>query len=786
MKANGGRSSDADMAPPPGCGETKPCYDETLWAPKLEAQYDELAAAVAASRPDASTDRIRSAYLFARDLHCATLRDSDEPYITHPLAVARIVADLGLDEVSIISALLHDVLEMTPVTVEDIRERFGADVALIVDGVTKLEKIVQDVFTGEQISDAPGGPGADATAPIEAHIIRKRNVAKRAANLRHLLFAIAEDLRVILVKLADRLHNMRTLRAKSQEDQQRIATETVQLYAPLAHRVGIWQIKWELEDLSFRYSEPEEYERISDLVAQTRADRQSEVDEAVSILKAHLAASGMPAANVTGRAKHLYSIYQKMRNQGVDFSDIYDLVALRVIVANRNQCYTALGYASEIWRPLPNTYADYISKAKSNLYQSLHLKFIGPQGKPLEIQFRTWEMHRTAEFGVAAHWAYKEQGEGGQLNADMDRRMSQLRRELFEWSQDAPDSGTFLRQVLQNLFGDQVLVFTPKGEPIELPAGATIIDFAYRIHSDVGHHAIGAKVNNRFVPLSHVCKSGDTIEVVTRAAGAPGRDWLALAKTAHARAKIKSYFRRISFDENVERGRSILHTEAERAGIEPQRLRDEALRGIAKDMNQAGARELLAALGNGTASVRSVLRRLAPSQPLKPRGIVVGPQRSDDSRLQVSVNGLDNVMYRRSRCCLPLPGEDVVGYVSRGRGMVLHRASCPNLIRYQEKEPERVEPVEYTASAGQVLAVSVRVVAIDRQGLLADVTAVITDMKLNITRMHTQSHRDGTATLSFGVEVQDALAYNRLSDRILILPDIISVERPTSGMAHEP
>jgi len=781
--SNSPKSGDAVQ---PGDRECMPFdYDEGEWAPVIEAQYQELAAVVVKGRPDACLERIRSAFDFAREKHRPHVRESREPYITHPIAVARIIADLGLDEVSLISALLHDLVEMSDVTVEDIRAMFGDDVALIVDGVTKLERIVKDVFSGERIPQTPIRSD-DPDRPVEdPHVRRRREDARRAANLRHLFFAVAEDLRVILVKLADRLHNMRTLKAKASEDQRRIGSETEQMYAPLAHRVGIWQIKWELEDLAFRYADPEEYERIAALVAQTRAERQSEVDEAVSILQTHLVGSGLTNAHVTGRAKHLYSIYQKMRNQGVDFADIYDLVALRVIVPSRNQCYEALGFVSAIWRPLPHTYADYISKSKSNLYQSLHVKVIGPQGKPIEVQIRTWDMHRTAEFGVAAHWAYKEHGEGGQAVADMDRRISQLRKELFEWSRDAPDSGTFLRQVLQNLFGDQVLVFTPKGDPIDLPAGATIVDFAYRIHSDVGHRAIGAKVNNRFAPLSYECKSGDTIEVVTRAGAVPGRDWLTLARTAHARAKIKSYFRRLSFDENADRGRALLQSEAERTGIEPQKLRDERLREVAKDLNYPGPRELLAALGNGSASLRSVLRRLAPAQPLQPRGITIGPRRADDSRLRVTLGGLDNVMYRRSRCCLPLPREDVVGYVSRGRGIVLHRATCPNLRRYQDLEAERVVPVEYTVAPGQVLAVSMRVVAIDRRGLLADLSTVITDLKVNITRVNTQSHKDGTATLSFGVEVRDAIEYNRMSDRIHALPDIISVDRPTSGMGRD-
>ncbi len=743
-----------------------------------EEQFENLLQAVAEHRPDIPHERIRAAFQFAEEKHRGQIRKSGDPFISHPLAVALILAETQMDEATIMAALLHDVVEDCNVPVEQIAEKFGDEVASLVDGVTSLKSIGRDVFSGERIAEA-SAPDPD---PAATRTARRRDVAKRAANLRRLLMAMARDLRVVIIKLADRLHNMRTLWAMSPDHQVRTALETEQVFAPLAHRVGIWHMKAELEDLAFRYAYPEEYERVAQLVAQTRADRQSEVDEAVRILKETLRRDGLPDAHVTGRPKHLYSIYQKMQQQQLDYEDIYDLVAVRVIVHTRQQCYQALGILSAIWTPIPTMYSDYIARSKTNLYQSIHIKVIGPHNKPVEVQIRTWDMHRTAEFGVAAHWAYKEHGEGARAQEQFDERMSWLRRQLFEWPLDAPDSGTFLRQVAQNLFSDQVFVFTPKGDVMDLPAGATVIDFAYRIHSDVGDHAIGARVNGRFVRLAHSFKNGDVVEVITRANSTPGRDWLSLARTAHARSKIKAYFRRVMMAENIERGRALLQREAEKLGIERSALRDEALAPIAQTLNLPSETELYAALGYGSLGVMAVLNRLTPERREPERQQTTERRgRSDDRQLRVTVGSLDNISFKRTRCCLPIPDDDVVGYISRSGGLALHRTVCPNAQHFMRTEPERVIKVAYSGNPGQVYSVPLRIKAADRQGLLGDVGDVFAEHGVMITKTSTQSHHDHTATLNMSADIRNLEHLSKLEAALMRMPDIISIERPMGG-----
>ena len=744
----------------------------------IEKQFDTLLQTVAEHRPDIGHERIRAAFRYAEEKHRHQLRKSGDPFITHPLAVALILAQTQMDEATIMAALLHDVVEDCNVSVQEIAEHFGEEVASLVDGVTSLKSIGRDVFSGERIAEPDGSTPASAAT----RAARRRDVAKRAANLRRLLMAMAKDLRVVIIKLADRLHNMRTLWAMPPEHQLRTALETEQVFAPLAHRVGIWHLKAELEDLAFKYAYPEEYARVAELVAHTRADRQSEVDEAVRILKETLQREGLPDAHVTGRPKHLYSIYQKMQKQSLDYEDIYDLVAVRVIVHTRQQCYQALGILSSIWTPIPNMYSDYIAKAKTNLYQSIHIKVIGPHKKPVEVQIRTWDMHRTAEFGVAAHWAYKEHGEGARAQEQFDERMSWLRRQLFEWPLDAPDSGTFLRQVAQNLFSDQVFVFTPRGDVMDLPAGATVIDFAYRIHSDVGDHAFGARVNGRFVPLAHSFKNGDVVEVITRTQSTPGRDWLSHAKTAHARSKIKAYFRRVMRPEHIEQGRAMLQREAAKLGIERSALRDEALAPIAKSLNLPSETELYAALGYGSLGITAVMNRLAHERREPDRQKVAERRgRSDDRQLRVTVGSLDNISFKRARCCLPIPDDDVIGYVSRNGGLVLHRTACPNAQHLMRTEPERVRKLDYDGEPGQVYNVPLRIRAADRQGLLGDVGDVFAQHDVMITKVTTRSHPDHTASLNIAADVRNPQHLAKLEDGLMRLPDIISIERPMGG-----
>ncbi len=747
---------------------------------EMEEPYQKLQLLLDALRkyhPEDDADIVRKAYAFAAEKHSNQIRRSGEPYINHPLAVALILAELEMDASTLAAGLLHDVVEDTGVTNDEISQLFGKEISTLVDGVTKLKIVEEDPFTPLSISGTVLTPDVD-----DALVRRKVEMIKSAANLRKIFIAMARDLRVMVIKLADRLHNMRTLGAMPEPKRKRIAEETLQIFAPLAHRLGIWQIKFELEDLAFKYSEPEQYSKLAQQVAQTRSEREDEVEEAITSLRERLEMEGVSDVHITGRPKHLYSIYQKMLKQELDFKDIFDLVALRVIVHTRQECYHALGIVSALWTPIHGMYSDYIARSKSNMYQSLHIKVIGPRNKPIEIQIRTWEMHRTAEFGVAAHWAYKEKGEGGKNTDQFERKLSWLRQQLFDWQTDARDSGEFLRSVTEDLFSDQVFVFSPKGDVLDLPFGATPVDFAYRIHSDVGNHTVGAKVNGKMVPLSYALKNGDVVDIITRSNSNPSRDWLAFTKTSHAKSKIKAYLRRETYDMNILQGREMLQKEAEKEGIDLQGLlKDEALKSIAPLFNLPGEEELLAAVGYGTVTAASVLHRLRPEdQPLQ-RKLVLGRGRSDESKLRITAGNVDNVMFRRSTCCMPIPGDEVVGYITRGRGMSLHRKECPNAQHYEKTEPERLTFVQYEGGDNQVYSVRLLLLTSDRTGLLADVGAVFGEMKTNITAVRTQSHRDGTVTLSIFAEVKDVDHLNRLFIAVRRLSDVITIERAFGG-----
>jgi len=742
--------------------------------PTLDSAFENIETAVKRYIPDSDLGLLRRAYEFACEKHAGQERATGEPYITHPVAVAEILAGLEMDVPTLAAALLHDVVEDTTVTQEEMVERFGQEVSDIVDGVTKLSLVSADLFGAQPLED-----DEPKTADELARAQRRAETLKTAANLRKIFLAMAKDLRVIIVKLADRLHNMRTLEVLPPPKRKKIADETLQIYAPLAHRLGIWQMKWELEDLAFKYAEAEEFEKIAKRVAQTRDDRQKEVDEAILQLSERLRAEGI-GAQVKGRPKHLYSIYQKMQDQELDFGEIYDLVALRVIVKSRPECYHALGIVSSLWAPIPGMYSDYIARSKSNLYQSLHIKVIGPHGKPLEVQIRTEEMHRTAEFGVAAHWAYKEKGEEGRAEDRFERKLTWLRQQLSDWQSDSKDSGEFLRAVTEDLFADQVFVFTPKGDVIDLPAGATPIDFAYRIHSDVGNKTIGAKVNGKLVSLSYKLGNGDFVDIVTRANSSPSRDWLALAKTSHARSKIKAYFKKLLHAENIIKGRDVLAKEAKEMGLETSILKDDALRTVAPAFNVPTELELLAAVGYGTLAAAAVLHKLAPMQ-LQPKGLVLGTKRSDESKLKIRAGDVENVMFRRSRCCLPIPGDEVIGYITRGRGMALHRVECPNAKAAAIREPERLVPVQYAGGDNQAYSVALIVQTLDRTGLLADIGAIFAEMKTHITAVRTQSHRDRTATLEISLEVKDVEDLNRVCLSVQRLSDVLDIQRAMGG-----
>ncbi|MDE2125578.1 MAG: bifunctional (p)ppGpp synthetase/guanosine-3',5'-bis(diphosphate) 3'-pyrophosphohydrolase [Armatimonadetes bacterium] len=747
---------------------------------KPDELFGRVIADVLRYRPAANIDLLRRAYAFARSQHGDSPRKSGELFIMHPLHVAQILAELEMDEVTLAAGLLHDVVEDCQVTKQQIASEFGAEVGFLVEGLTNLP--MKGVDAGK-----PEDTARDEDEPVVAAAGERRRwreeVQRNALNIRKMLVATANDLRVIVIKLADRLHNMRTLDALPHHRQLRMANETLQIFAPLAHRLGIWQLKWQLEDLAFKYVEPEEFARVAELVAENRAQRQADVNQAISILQASLQEQAMQA-EVRGRPKHLYSIYNKMKNQGLEFDQLFDLTALRVIVNTRQECYQALGIVSDIWRPLPGMFSDYITNAKSNMYQSLHIKVLGPKGAPLEVQIRTWEMHRVAEFGIAAHWQYKE---GGKVNDKFERRLAALRNQLAQWQDDSRDHGDFLRNVTDDLFTAQIFVYSPKGDVIDLPAGSTPIDFAYRIHSEVGQHCVGARVNGRVVPLSSQLSNMDNVEIMTRSNAVPSRDWMAFVKTSHARVKIRSYFRRLNHAENVARGREMLQKEmanlterdARAFGDEPRALlKDESLRAVARLFNTPNETELLASIGFGTISPQSVLNRLKPQADLQPR-LQIGGRRSDDARLRITVGGdsADNVEIRRSRCCLPIPGDAVIGYVTRGRGLALHRRECSNASQYLQHEAERCTPVEYLGHENQVFQVVLRVDMGDRTGIIADIGFIFAELKTNITAINTQSHRNRTATLTLSIEVRDTDHLARIIDRLRLMHDVISISR---------
>jgi len=735
---------------------------------------DALIEKVCAYHPQADAARIRRAYGFAEKAHKGQKRDSEEPYILHPLEVASILADLEMDTDSVVAGLLHDVIEDGDVTLEDVQNEFGPGVAQLVDGVTKLSLTE---FASEE--------------EIEVDFRQRSRIEHRrhAENLRKIFLAMAKDFRVMVIKLADRLHNMRTigaLKAESgetkEERQRRIAQETLDIYAPLAHRLGIWKIKWELEDLSFKYLNPEAYAEITERIARTRADRERDIQEAIAILQEALRREGIQA-EIQGRPKHVYSIYNKMCKERIDFSEIYDLIALRIICNTVPDCYHALGVVHDLWKPIPERFDDFIAKPKSNQYQSLHTKVMGARGEPLEIQIRTWEMHRTADFGIAAHWQYKE---GGVVDTTFEQKLAWLRQQLFDLQTSTGDANEFLSTLTQDLFTEQVFVFTPKGDVIDLPKDSTPVDFAYRIHTDIGNQCVGAKVNGRIVPLNYRFKNGDIVSVITRNGATPSRDWLNFVKTAHARTKIKAYFKKLSYAENVARGRELLEKEIERQHLENlDLLRNEWLQTVAEAMNYSSIDDMLAAIGYGNTAPQNIIAKilsllkqegLLPSQEAAP-----APERSmevRETRLKMAIGGVDEMMIRRSRCCCPVPGDEVIGFVSRGKGMSIHRADCPNVEAYREKDPERLVPLDWqNEKNGPYYDTPIHIEALDRVGLLNDITAIFSETKTNIESANIRSRPDKTAVMELIVDVSNLEHLNYVIDRVGKLSDVIDIYR---------
>ncbi len=709
--------------------------------------------------PGADLDLLRRAYEFAARAHHGQKRISGEPYINHPVAMAIILADLELDMDTLVAGLLHDTVEDTGVTLEDLKKNFGQDIAALVDGVTKLSR-------------------------LEHH----SKVERQVENLRKMFLAMARDIRVVLIKLADRLHNMRTLHHHQEHKRKEIARETIEIYAPLAHRLGIYRLKWELEDLSFRYVNPEKFYELAELVSRTRDKREEYIRNIIKILRGKLKEVNINA-EIHGRAKHLYSIYQKMVKQQLEFHEIYDVMGVRVIVDTVRDCYAVLGTVHTMWMPLPGRFKDYIAMPKSNMYQSLHTTVVSPLGDPLEIQIRTWDMHRTAEYGIAAHWRYKEGGRG----SDFDRKLSWL-RQLLDWQKDLKDAREFMETLKIDIFSDAVFVFTPRGDVIELPAGSTPLDFAYRVHTQVGHNCIGAKANGKIVPLDYKLKNGDIVEVLTsKQSHGPSRDWLKIVKTSQAKTKIRQWFKKERREENIARGREMLEREIKKQGLEPEAIKSDKLLEYGRKMNLTSHDDLYAAVGVGTVSASSLVNKLRVEFARDEKKTLTDEQLQEllqEARAKPSwgkptqgirVRGVDNLLIKLAHCCNPVPGDEIVGYVTRGRGVSIHREDCHNVSSLLN-EPDRLVEVTWDKDFHSPFQVRLEIEAADRAGLLNDIMSILTELKMSAPWVNARGRKDSSAVVEMILEIRDMEQLDYVVGRISRVKDVYSVHRSGSAV----
>lgn len=719
--------------------------------------YDELLQQVKKYQPEEELKIVEKAYEFAVKAHGVQVRNSGEPYITHPVAVALILARLELDIPTLAAGILHDVVEDTSYTIVDIEKEFGLEVAHLVDGVTKLSRI--DFRSKEE---------------------------QQVENLRKMFLAMGKDIRVILIKLSDRLHNMRTLKHQPEWKQREIARETMEIYAPLANRLGIFTIKWELEDISFRYLEPDKYYSLSEKISMKRQEREVFIQQVIKDLHLHLSEVGIKA-DIQGRPKHFYSIYKKMVDKEKDLNELYDLIAVRVIVDTVKDCYGALGIIHTLWKPIPGRFKDFIAMPKPNMYQSLHTTVMGHQVEPFEIQIRTLEMHRTAEFGIAAHWKYKEGNKGGG-GKDFEKRLAWL-RQILEWQTEVRDTREFMETLKIDVFSDVVFVFTPKGDVIELPAGSVPIDFAYRIHSDIGHRCIGSKINGRIVPLEYVLKNGDIVEILTsKQTNGPSRDWLKLVKTPQAKNRIRQWFKKEKREENIIRGRELLEKELKKQGLEySEFLKNEKLLEMTRRYGLNQTDELFQSLGEGSISPVQVVARIQDVyKTRKPQEEDFLTEHVEEKKKQASygktkqgimVRGVDDVMVRLSRCCNPLPGDSIVGYITRGRGVSIHRSDCPNISYHKNEDVERIVDVVWDDNPENTYQVEIEVAAFDRARLTTDVMNTIADMKVAINSVHARAIRQGQALVDLKIEIKDLNQLQHVFDKVKKIKDVLNVYR---------
>jgi guanosine-3',5'-bis(diphosphate) 3'-pyrophosphohydrolase len=714
-------------------------------------EFEQLLATLREARPKDDLAPIEKAYQFASQYHAGQMRASGEPYMSHPLAVAQILAGMRMDVVSIETGLLHDIVEDTSVTTADIQKNFGDEVARCVDGVTKLSKI--NFYSAED---------------------------RQAESYRKMLLAMVNDIRVIIVKLADRLHNMRTLGSLSPERRERIARETLEIYAPIAHRLGMGKVRGELEDLAFQYLDPEAYAEISRTIDTQRAANEEYLERMRRTVEAELRRQGIPA-RVEARVKRAYSVYQKLKRQKISLDQVYDLLALRIITDSVKNCYGALGVIHNEWSPVPGRIKDFIAIPRPNLYQSLHTSVVGPEGKHFEIQIRTEEMHRIAEEGIAAHWKYKE----GRRGVQDDQRVAWL-RQLVEWQQDMRDPGEFMSTLKVDLYPEEVYCFTPKGRVIVLPSGSCPIDFAYAVHSEVGNTCIGAKVNGRIVPLRYVLRNGDIVDVLTQTGHEPSKDWLAVVKTSRARNKIKHIINENERERAIEIGQKYLEKEARRLGVQLSRIQKNDLERVAGEYGLSKVEDLYASLGYGKFSARQVLQKSAPEQVTEehPPAPVVEPAptqgyRQKDDDAVIKVHGADDVMLYRAKCCNPIKGEGIVGYVTRGKGIAVHSRMCPNVQNLMYDAERKIE-VDWARDASDTFPVRIVVHTDDRPGLLHQLTSVLSDENTNVRSLEAKTDVNGSgdgALVEMTVDVRDKKQLEKLCSAMRRISGVRDVER---------
>ncbi len=706
--------------------------------------------------PGANTELIVKAFELAHKAHEGQKRISGDPYITHPLEVALILADIEMDTASICAALLHDVVEDTSYTYNDILSMFGEEIALLVDGVTKLSRIN----------------------------FKSREDAQ-AENLRKMFMAMARDIRVLLIKLADRMHNMRTLNYQTDRKQQEIARETMEIFAPLAHRLGIFKFKWELEDLAFSYLDNNMYREVASRLKKKRREREEYVNDLIQQLREGLDKAGIHA-EIKGRPKNIYSIYKKMIKQNKDVDEIYDKIAIRVVVDDIWVCYGVLGVIHTMWTPLPGRFKDYIATPKPNMYQSLHTTVIGKGGEPFEVQVRTWEMHRTAEFGIAAHWRYKE----GEIAAEkkLDKKLAWL-RSILEWQQDINDTGEFMESLKIDLFDDTVYVFTPKSDVYELPKGACPVDFAYRVHTEVGHRCTGARVNGRIVPLDYQLSNGDIVEIITsKNSPGPSHDWLNFVKTSSTRNRIKQWFKKEQRQSNILKGHDLLEDEMKKKHLSPKELlKEDKLLEVTKRFSLTNIDDLFAAVGDGTITVNQVINKQkelyfhdAQVEDIANLPIHSNVVQHERETTALRIKGVDDVAIRLARCCNPLPGDSVLGYITRGRGVSVHRRDCPNMLNYLKNEKERTIEVEWADDKG-LYSVELEVRALDRPRLTADVMVEINETRVHILSVFSRVTKNNWVVMNFKLEIKDIGHLQAVMQRIQKIRDVVEVRRVLPG-----